>query len=181
LPEISRVCKIPANKRIFGRTLFLRFQDIGPGCCTVAAHYPASGISERDRGHAKLRPFTAASARKKYSRKLPAVLNLCPGCSSFHRSNHAFQGAGSRYPSSLSRSQTKRATSRGLAVLGSFRLLGACFRSSRKARRTSSSGNQGGIVSFKRHCEFRGQLPCFRQPPREPEKHGGNGGMAGTP
>jgi hypothetical protein len=38
LQEISGACKIPANKHIIFMLLFLSFQDIGLGCCTVAAH-----------------------------------------------------------------------------------------------------------------------------------------------
>jgi hypothetical protein len=37
LLEVSRVCKIPANKQNDVLTLSLRFQDIYSGCCTVAA------------------------------------------------------------------------------------------------------------------------------------------------
>jgi hypothetical protein len=37
-PEVSRACKIPANNYILFTTVFSRFQDIRPGCCTVAAH-----------------------------------------------------------------------------------------------------------------------------------------------
>jgi hypothetical protein len=38
LLEVSRLCKIPAIERILARILFPSFQDIGLGCCTVAAH-----------------------------------------------------------------------------------------------------------------------------------------------
>jgi hypothetical protein len=38
LQEVSRVCKTPANRNIFYATIFLIFQDIRLGCCTVAAH-----------------------------------------------------------------------------------------------------------------------------------------------
>jgi hypothetical protein len=38
LLEVSRVCKTPANDRIDRVVLFLDFQDIHSGCCTVAAH-----------------------------------------------------------------------------------------------------------------------------------------------
>jgi hypothetical protein len=38
LQEVSRVCKIPANRDIFYATIFLIFQDIRLGCCMVAAH-----------------------------------------------------------------------------------------------------------------------------------------------
>ena len=38
LHEVSRVCNIPANRDIFYATIFLIFQDIRLGCCTVAAH-----------------------------------------------------------------------------------------------------------------------------------------------
>ena len=38
LQEVSRVCKIPANKDILLLTLFPSFPIIYPGCCTVAAH-----------------------------------------------------------------------------------------------------------------------------------------------
>jgi hypothetical protein len=37
LPELSGVCKIPANKHICCVVRFSRFQDIYSGCCTVAA------------------------------------------------------------------------------------------------------------------------------------------------
>ncbi len=37
LPEVFRVCKIPANRHILRAMLFLNFQDICLGCCTVAA------------------------------------------------------------------------------------------------------------------------------------------------
>jgi hypothetical protein len=40
LQEVSRVCEIAANKDIFYERLFLRFQDIRLGCCTVAAQLP---------------------------------------------------------------------------------------------------------------------------------------------
>jgi hypothetical protein len=40
LLEVSRVCKIPANERILAMMLFPSFQDIGLGCCTVAAQLP---------------------------------------------------------------------------------------------------------------------------------------------
>ncbi len=40
LLELPRVCKIPANIHILKQTLFPSFQDIYPGCCTVAAHEP---------------------------------------------------------------------------------------------------------------------------------------------
>jgi hypothetical protein len=41
LLEISRVNKTPANQHIIYLMLFLRFQDIRPGSCTVAAQrYP---------------------------------------------------------------------------------------------------------------------------------------------
>jgi hypothetical protein len=33
--DISRACKIAANKRIFLTVLFLTFQDIYSGCCTI--------------------------------------------------------------------------------------------------------------------------------------------------
>src|ERR671911_2393247 len=36
-PNVSRTCKIPANRRITVLTLFSAFQEIYPGCCTVAA------------------------------------------------------------------------------------------------------------------------------------------------
>jgi hypothetical protein len=36
--KASRVCKIPGNKRIIHPVLFLGYQDIYSGCCTVAAH-----------------------------------------------------------------------------------------------------------------------------------------------
>ena len=38
LLDISGVCKTAANKRIFALSLFLVFQEIHSGCCTVAAH-----------------------------------------------------------------------------------------------------------------------------------------------
>ena len=38
LQEVSRVCKTPANKHIIRMILFLRFQFVCLGCCTVAAH-----------------------------------------------------------------------------------------------------------------------------------------------
>jgi hypothetical protein len=38
LQEVSRVCKMPANLDILRVRLFLSFQSIRPGCCTVAAH-----------------------------------------------------------------------------------------------------------------------------------------------
>ena len=38
LLELSRVCKFPANTSILTLMLFSTFQDIGLGCCTVAAH-----------------------------------------------------------------------------------------------------------------------------------------------
>jgi hypothetical protein len=34
----SGACKIPVNGRILMAMLFLAFQDIYSGCCTVAAH-----------------------------------------------------------------------------------------------------------------------------------------------
>ena len=37
-PEVSRNCKIPANKHIISEAVFPIFQDIRSGCCTVAAH-----------------------------------------------------------------------------------------------------------------------------------------------
>ena len=37
LPELSRVCKTPANSCICSSALFSRFQTIHSGCCTVAA------------------------------------------------------------------------------------------------------------------------------------------------
>ena len=38
LLEVSRGCKISANKHIIYLILLLRFQNIRLGCCTVAAH-----------------------------------------------------------------------------------------------------------------------------------------------
>jgi hypothetical protein len=43
-PEVSRVCKIPANKHIISKIVFSTFQDISLGCCTVAAHRARSGL-----------------------------------------------------------------------------------------------------------------------------------------
>jgi hypothetical protein len=37
LLDLSAVCKIAANKRIFAPPIFLVFQEIYSGCCTVAA------------------------------------------------------------------------------------------------------------------------------------------------
>jgi hypothetical protein len=37
LPDVSAVCKMPANYRVSASTLFLAFQEIYPDCCTVAA------------------------------------------------------------------------------------------------------------------------------------------------
>jgi hypothetical protein len=37
LLDLSGVCKIVANKRISAPSLFLVFQEIYSGCCTVAA------------------------------------------------------------------------------------------------------------------------------------------------
>jgi hypothetical protein len=38
LLELSSGCKTAANACIFNMTLILTFQEIYPGCCTVAAH-----------------------------------------------------------------------------------------------------------------------------------------------
>ena len=44
-PNVSRTCKIPANRRITVLTLFSAFQEIYPGCCTVAAQL--SGLTSQ--------------------------------------------------------------------------------------------------------------------------------------
>jgi hypothetical protein len=60
LPDLSRVCKRPANKRISTLWLFLIFQKIYSGCCTVAAQAPpfgqAHGICTRLHTYAALLP-----------------------------------------------------------------------------------------------------------------------------
>jgi len=38
LPDVSAVCKIPAKAVDSALALFLEFQEIDSGCCTVAAH-----------------------------------------------------------------------------------------------------------------------------------------------
>jgi hypothetical protein len=47
LSEVSGVCKIPSNHRICSSALFLRFQAIHSGCCTVAVLGPPSGYAHR--------------------------------------------------------------------------------------------------------------------------------------
>ena len=46
LLEISRVCNISANKPIVYLMLFLIFQDIRLGCCTVATQNYLSGVRD---------------------------------------------------------------------------------------------------------------------------------------
>ena len=41
LQHVFRICKNPANRLVLLMTVFLIFQGIRLGCCTVAAHLPA--------------------------------------------------------------------------------------------------------------------------------------------
>src|SRR5919202_587312 len=36
-PEVSRACKLPANKHIISEAVFSTFQDIHLGCCTQSS------------------------------------------------------------------------------------------------------------------------------------------------
>ncbi len=61
LQELSRVCKFPANSRILTMRLFLSFQDIRLGCCTVAAHlthFPSPGMVRCQCRNSHLHPYT---------------------------------------------------------------------------------------------------------------------------
>ena len=62
-PEVSRACKIPANKHIISEAVFPIFQDIHSGCCTVAAHRVRStGLESQHSLIRSLKTATTAAA-----------------------------------------------------------------------------------------------------------------------
>jgi hypothetical protein len=77
--------------------VFSAFQVMHSGCCTVAAHLLHLKRSESELRPAKVEFLYGGIAAEEVHAEVAVALEPVPRmCSSFHRSNQAFQGGGSR-------------------------------------------------------------------------------------